>query len=409
MNVFALHLWREWREHRFALASLAVLLPLGTWLVSEPLSRGTIGDPLFRFGVTLAFAVVVLVVVGGELLGVDRRGVGLRWLERLPAGLAAAFRAKLAFFGVTVSCALAYGWSVAWLIGLSRLAPVLDGRVPRALPLLTLAAVWGLWTFAASAWALRGGLALLAAGLLLAAFGYPFWRVVDAGYRPTNAELQAWIASLAPSVLLGAWLAFVHGARLGRSTLFAAVLGLAPAAPVFVAAWIVSERRLEQRELLDPEAEDFLASSTIVTRDGRHAFVIGHNRRANWNPVQLPLHALHVDLEHGTMERLGEYVLTSARHRATDQILSAADELVVQVAEDETPLVFGLERGEPRAWAPRKKEPAWFWRGLGRFVMRPGEASVIRDPFRGRDFDVEELGRPAKGYLLVRPGRWLYG
>src|SRR6185503_17626544 len=123
-----------------------------------------------------------------------------------------AFRAKLAFFGLTLSAAIAYGWSVTWLIGLSRLAPVLDGaRVPKALPLLLLAAVWSLWTFAASAWSLRGGLALLAAGLLLAVIGYPLWRVVDAGYQPNDVELLAWIASLAPSALLGAWLAFVPG------------------------------------------------------------------------------------------------------------------------------------------------------------------------------------------------------
>ncbi|MEQ1894374.1 MAG: hypothetical protein ABL998_17680, partial [Planctomycetota bacterium] len=94
MTQFQLYLWREWREHRSALLALALVLPLATALLSWPLARGQIADPLFQGAVAAGFALVMLVVVGGELLAAERRGKVHGWLERLPGGLDGAFRAK---------------------------------------------------------------------------------------------------------------------------------------------------------------------------------------------------------------------------------------------------------------------------------------------------------------------------
>src|SRR5262245_28027647 len=157
MQALRLHVWREWREHRFALLALAAALPVCTSLLSMTLGRGSLGD-LFRLGVTLAFMAVFLVVVGGELLGGERRSGGSTWLERQPAGLVTAFRAKLVFFLVSIVGAAAVGWCTTWLIGVSRHAPLGRTMDWGTRLCILIAIVWSLWTFAVSAWTLRGGL-----------------------------------------------------------------------------------------------------------------------------------------------------------------------------------------------------------------------------------------------------------
>lgn len=409
MNTFSWHFWREWREHRFALITLAVVLPLGTWLLGLPLSRSTVNDPLFHAAASLAFAIVALVVVGGELLGSERRGTGLSWLERLPSGLAVAFRAKLAFFLVTMTFVALYGYGAGWLVGCLRPAHT-GGRAGHDLLLFQLLeVVLALWTFAASAWALRGGLSLLAAALILAVIGYPIWRVIDAGYQPNVAEMCTIAMILVPGALVSAWLAFVCGARLGRGTLSATLYGLAPTLPMLALAATWSSLRLGEREIFDPLAVDFRIGGRLITQDGRTAFVIGSHQPGNWARDAMPQYVVRVDLERGSFEKLGRFVFDSGIARFEDEH-GPRDAYALTVEEHDQPLVFDAANGEPLAWDPQRKLlDGWYFQGLGLYV-RPGKGkpNVIRDPFRGRDYPLAEFGDYSYwSELLVRPGKWL--
>jgi len=408
VNVFALQLWREWREHRFALLSLALVLPFATWLLALPFSRVLVNDPLFHSAAALGFAVVLLIAVGGELLGAERRGNGLRWLERLPAGLASAFRAKLAFFLLTTIAATVLGYGSGWLVGFLRPSVFASTRVVPGLSMLVLVSVvLGLWTFSVSAWALRGGLSLLAAALILAVVGYPLWRVKDAGYQPEWVELALLIALLAPAALLGAWLGFVRGARHGHGPARSALYGLAPVAPVLLVTASWSAVRLDERLVFDPLREDFALVGQMITSDGHYAIGYGLCFLERWDPEKLPRHALRIDLRTGVAETLGEYVSFRTRDVEGAHGLPRVDEFVLEVEGREAPLVFAAGDGAPRDWDARKPELGWYSQGLGAYLEPPGKSAVIRDPFRERDYPVSELGPQLRHQLWVRPGRWL--
>jgi hypothetical protein len=411
VSVFALQLWREWREHRSALLALLLVLPLGTWLFSQPLPRGALGDPFFRASVALGFVLVMLIVVGGELLGAERRGRGLGWLERLPSGLAGAFRAKLVLFLLGTIGAAAYGYGTACLVGLLRgthaSANPLFGEL---VPLTLLAAAWAMWTFAVSTWALRGGLALLAAALILGGLAFPIWRVIVAGYSWTHEEALWFSVLLGTSPLFGAWFAFVIGSRRGQSVLPSLLLSLAPVPAVLAitAGW--SWIRLEERDVFDPFARDFETMGTLVTEDGRTAFLEARNVPERWNRRALPWHALRIDLENGTCKPIEHVVRQFTRYTEEEHGYLRGDELVI-LTEDSQPLVYDLRDGGSRTFErERKDNSAWHFVGLGvyRFDVTD-RRGVVHDPFRSVDYPERRLGDVIfKGTLLVRPGLWLY-
>jgi len=410
VNTFRMQLWREWREHRVALLMLLTVLPLLGCMAAWVPPRAVLADPLVQSGAALTFVVVLLVATGGELLGLERRGPGLRWLERLPSGLNTAFLAKLLFLALTTTVVAVYG------LGVERSLALLRGVTPKAIHWEPFSFVAGVslvvWTFACSAWALRGGLSILAAALVLAVIGFPVWRVSDAGYTPTTAELATLLALLVPGALLGAWLGFVRGARRGGGTLGSALFGLAPAAAVLALSAGWSGMRMAERETFDPRAPGFLWHTVMVTNDGRVAFVHGQNQARGWKLDAMPEYALRIDLEHGSFETLGRSPKQFRRDHADERGLYEPDELVVVLEGQELPLVFDAEHGEPRAWDARRKSHGGLYRmGLGQCIFDVQRSqSVIRDPFRGRDYPRQRLGDVAqKGQLLVRPGRWLYG
>jgi hypothetical protein len=414
VSVFTLQLWREWREHRSALLALLLVLPLGTWLLSQPLPRGALGDPFFRAAVALGFVLVMLVAVGGELLGAERRGRGLGWLERLPSGLAGAFGAKLVLFLVTTTGVAAYGYGSACLVGLLRGTHASANPLFRELvPLTLLAAAWALWTFAASTWTLRGGLALFAAALVLGALAFPIWRVMHAGYNPTLNEILWLFMGHATSPLIGAWLGYVIGSRRGVTVWPSVLLGLAPATVALAVTMGWSALRMSERAAFDPLAGDFRAIDQTVTEDGRTALVIGGNELWRWNSSTTPLYVLRVDLEHGsfhTLGRMGERGFIYRRPIEGASGTTPQDELVVEV-EGREPLAFDIRTGELRPGDPKTKfrQPRR-WKGLGRIEWDGSRApSVIHDPFRERDYPVRALGDLYyRGDLWVRPGRWLH-
>ena len=376
-----------------------------------PLPRGTVGSPVFRAAVALTFAIVFLVAVGGELLGIDRRNGGLRWLERLPSGLGSAFGAKLAFFALGVVALAALGFASSWLVALFRHAENSEAWRERDTWLLVVPAlVLGVWTFAMASWTLRGGLALLAALLVLGGIGFPIWRVIDAGYSPRTSELQTLVAVLVSGAILGAWLAFVRGSRHGRGLAVSALVCIAPAGVAGTAATGWSLMRLAERKVFDPLATNFEISGPEVTADGHFAFAWGQNVPPRWNRNALPHHALRIDLERGTCERLGSLEHSFHYFREDEHGLLENDVLVI-VGADQAPRCFRMSDGESVAFdAQRKEGRAWHPKGLGQYRFDLSTRRVvIRDPFRQRDYTLGELGDAAtKGSLRVRPGRWLY-
>lgn len=409
MTVFALQLWREWREHRFALTLLAFVLPPVVALLALQLPPGVRADPFFPAAVALGFALVALVGVGGEALGVERRGA--RWLERLPSGLGGAFRAKLVFAVVSLALLTSLGLGVGTWIASRHPGPEVSASrlAELRLELAALVTVLGLWTFATSAWAQRGGLALLAAALVLAGLLFPAWRLVEAGYLPHPGWILTLAAGLAPTAALSAWLGFVCGGRLGRGPRFAALLGLAPTLPLLAGLLAWSSHTLAERDALDPLAPDFRMSDIRVTLDGRTAFVFGRHQLRDWRSDRMPFHALRVDLVRGTHEVLGGRLERKSDRYHEDEHGHTLPEAFEIDLEGREPLLFGAEDGEPRPWsvAPADSERPR-WKGLGREFRVTGEQARIRDRFRGRDYALAPFGwEVVTGQLLVRPGRWL--
>lgn len=408
MKVFALQLWREWREHRFALMLLAFVLPPVVVLLALQLPQGVRADPIFPAAVGLGFALVTLVGVGGEALGVERRGA--RWLERLPSGLAGAFDAKLVFTAVSLALLTSLGLGVGTWIASRHPGPEVSASrlIELRLELALLVAVLGLWTFATSAWAQRGGLALLAAALVLAVLGFPAWRLVEGGFVPSSDGVILLGVGLASTALVSAWLGFVRGGRLGHGPAFSALLGLAPTLPLLAGLLVWSSGKLAERDALDPQAADFWTREFHLTRDGRTAFVVGQHVRPDWRNEDAPLYALRIDLERGTHECLGPIIRFSERYHEDEHGRYLREAFEIDLGGRE-PLLFGAEDGEPRPWsvAPAYSERPR-WKGLGRELRVIGGQPQVRDRFRGRDYPLARLGQDIQASrLLVRPGRWL--
>lgn len=408
MNQFRLHLWREWREHRLALLVLFLVLPLLGWGFARVAPRAVLGDPLVQSGAALSFVVVLLVATGGELLGTERRGPGLQWLERLPSGLNTAFLAKLLFLAITTTVAAWYGLNVA------RSFALLRGVQPRTFrwePFFFTAGVsLVVWTFACSVWALRGGVSVFAALLVVGAVGHPLIDLELKGYSLSASQLEAFTWLSAVGGLSGAWLGFVRGGRLSRPPRWSALLGIAPVVPLLLATWSWASQRLQERDVLDPVADNFMGECEAVSEDGRYALMIGRHHLSGWGEEAMPNHALRVDLRHGTWELLGRFQRCQRLSREGEHGLFRTSAIALFFA-DRTAQVFELETGVLRPHvAEVRGEPAWYALGLGQYVKasRRDEA-VVRDPFRGRDYPLTSLRfrRDSGSEILVRPGRWL--
>src|SRR5687768_3901534 len=153
MNTLSTYLWKEWREQRATLAALALLLALGIAAVIGALPRTLANDPLVFQGAVAIAVLAAIMSTGSDLLAREHGGAALRFLERMPAGLQTAFRAKLVFFFGALAAAAAYGALVALAAAFVRSgsAPraLLDGSAPWLIGLLLLVSTW---VFAASAW-----------------------------------------------------------------------------------------------------------------------------------------------------------------------------------------------------------------------------------------------------------------
>jgi hypothetical protein len=438
VNAFPTYLWKEWREQRATLGLLALALAVGVGVVVSTLPRTAAGDPLtFQCVQALALAATVF-SVGADLLARERER-GLRFLERQPAGLAAAFRAKLAFLVLAMGAALVFGALLA--LAAARLR---TGAWPE-LPLDLEFAQWigvllvlPLWTFAVSAWMPTSALTLPASALLLAAFAWPAIPVILRYplYRPTDAQVWIFAALCVLGAPASAWAAFVVGSRAGRTRRTAACAGLAVAALAFAPSWCwAGMRYLAARNAARNAPLEFRVA--WVGTNGRYAFVNVQRSTLTGEDEDNPWSALVVDLADGSWRFAGArdasgFTMMRGVHRDGSVPESpCASPLILfnrtvepWIEEQVDPLSAERlsaalpatpPRVTPASFGLAQDPPSWFVRaaGLGwRMQYRDGN----RDRFRyldaeGRVLTDEDLPRDEHGrtatLVLIRPGRWL--
>lgn len=346
MSTLRLYVWKEWREHRLALlmvALIAVGIMSGAWFV-VPL--GVLHDPLFPSVSGLVGVLLALLAVGGELLS-ERRSSGLNWLERLPAGHATPFWAKLLFHVPLTLAAGLLGIALAFVAAWTRgVAPETVDDL--GLALLLLGALFSLWTFAASAWSSRSVLALFSAGFVLAGLGVPIWYLGLKGYQMQPWEFWTGVTLLLVGWFPSAWLGFVVAGRFGRGPGLGGALGFSAAVASFLPFWGWSAWQLHERDRFDPDLAGFEIRSAVVTDDVRTAFVEAWVRNDHWHPEAIPASVLRVDLEDGTWETLlqGDVRLAPWNFNTAD--CREADNVHIYARGEQTAeFTFYLASGKP--------------------------------------------------------------
>src|SRR5262245_17401313 len=108
MKILKLYLWKEWRDQRTAVLALALLLPAAILATAFFVPLRSLRDPLALLCAASAASRLSLLAIGSDLLPGELRRGRVRFLERLPSGLPAAFAAKLAFLLATVGGAGLY-------------------------------------------------------------------------------------------------------------------------------------------------------------------------------------------------------------------------------------------------------------------------------------------------------------
>lgn len=152
MQVFRAYLRKEWCEQRLVIVALAIGLFVATGLIGLVLEWETMELSFTYDWVVSMCAGAALLTVGSDLFARERHRGQLQFLERVPAGLSAAFHGKLAFFALVLIGSVLYGCLLAALSGL-----VFAGSFPLADfagrgTLIAALSVAALWVFAVSTW-----------------------------------------------------------------------------------------------------------------------------------------------------------------------------------------------------------------------------------------------------------------
>jgi len=434
MSVARAYLWKEWRDQRSALLGLAAVLPFlaGGALAMDP---GGWVDPWTG---AAAGAFAALLVVGTDLVPGERRRARMGFLERLPAGLGAAFTAKLVMFLASVLGAAAYGAALVALALVVRGEPVIAPDVHTARFLLPGLAC-ALWAFAVSGWVPRSTLAFPTALVCIALLCWPGWLFYGRfpAFDPLPWEPWAFLGVCTAGACASAWASFVLGCRFSGGTGRAARRGLLIALPLLAPAWAWAGLRLYSATSIDPAAEDFYIQDCYVGLRADRAFVNARRMRAGRpgrSGTAGPSHPLVVELESGAWREAGEveaYFARPATHPADGRSERPALFERVWLRAPGGDVEYDGLTGEPVTVA-RPAQPGIAppgaaelglarglfvlgWAGLGYRVAAAEDGrlrtSGVFDPFRERYVALEELAALPElaGFrdLWVRDGAWL--
>lgn len=416
MSVFRLYLWKEWREQRQAVLALLGMLPVLVLAIAGGWKARQVSHPYFALFCGLLSLATVLLAIGAELLGQDRRARE-QWLERLPAGLAGAYPAKLALFALTSTLALGYGLGLASLGAALRGRPALDFLdLAVEAPLIALlalgaAAVLATWTFAASAWCGRGMIALLVGGLVVGGMALVARHFALLGFTPPLREVLAVTVVLALAGLVSARVGFVQGRRLGRGPLATAARGL-PAGALCVlpvAGW--SLHQLRDRVAFDLAAPDCYVYGAWISGNGRVALLYAVRENERWEDERS--HVVRVDFEHRTYRVIGGPGARWAQ--VAEDIgqtpLQEPEEIWVEGEELSEPLVLDSLTGElvPGASGESTASMGRFRCAGHGFAISDGDSYVqeLVDPYHGLRVRPSELGIEAWWRVRIGPETWL--
>ena len=429
-----LYLWKEWRDQRATLGWLAaaMLLIAGGGMLLGP-SRPMSADP-WLVVVTMGLAYLgVLLTVGSDLLPGEIVRSRTSFLERLPAGLGAAFLAKFIFFLMVSVGAMVYGVLLLVLFSTIRTGAIPD-RLFSDSYLFPALVFFGpsLWVFTVSAWVPRNSLAIPGAAVLIAILGWPMWLALlsDMWHVSHLREGAGFVLLCYVGAPMSAWYSFTRGLRFGRSPRRAACRGILFAVLFVSPAWALAGHRIYQFRTIDPTASDFRVwSDCIVGPNARFAFVTGYREGV------LSSHVLIVDLTTGEWRSEGTGYWSSCpvashhfriRREGIDEehawiIRPGGGDPVMYDTRSALPEVDG----PPSAFSCAASLPAGIIdhgdlrnlrrRGLGFEVdlRRRGEKEIVRlyDPFRRKAFSLDCLPEDIERYshsTMIRPGRWLY-
>lgn len=240
MNRLRPHLWMEWREQRGAVIGLAFALPLLVMAVAwiPALFGHAIRLSAVETGAAAAFA--ALLAIGTALLPEDAGPQRQRFLERLPGGLTAVFRAKLVFFALSLEAAAAYGLALGYIVArLTESGPVAVDFDRMTVFFLLPALGASLWTFAVSAWVPRGALAFPVSCSWIALMCWPAW-VYYADFEWVGTlvwEPLMFFGLCLVGTIVSARISFVSGFSQAGNHGRAALLGLLAAIPFLAPAW----------------------------------------------------------------------------------------------------------------------------------------------------------------------------
>lgn len=219
--VFRAYLWKEWREQRKLLGALALGLVLIVGMIVTFADWRDIDSSFTYTWVTVLCLCSAILTVGSDLFARERKGEQLGFLERLPAGLSMAFRAKLVFFLILIIASILFG------LGITALGGLFFGEgVPRfsvnpwyrhgLAILITLS----LWIFAVSTWApssvTAAPFAIVMLGVLVAPVAV--FHLLMQRTIPWPLPYLGWfLGSLALGAILGVRVCFVNASSRSRS------------------------------------------------------------------------------------------------------------------------------------------------------------------------------------------------
>jgi len=409
VSTFRLYLWKEWREQRGALFALALLLPALVTLIGYQLPRRLATSTTFVAVVTALSVVLMLVVVGGELLGGERRRE-LAWLERLPRGLDAAFPAKLSVFVGTTAMALVAGFALGF--GVTQLRGGASGssfQPARDLEhlLLTIGCAVAVapWVFSASAWCPRGPLAFAGGALLAFGLAFPLFAFDHFGYQPEAWELVAGSTLFLAGALVSAWVGF-NRQRLGASLRSVCLSGGGCGALALVPFWPWAGLQLHARHAIVLDSEDCRFGVAWVSEDARVAILEVQVDSSRWH-TSVPSRAVWIDLERAEFHELPvDWPGFWRQGLATERSASGYESFSVR-SEDEC-LAFDARTGEPVRGEGLPSDPVNLESaGHGWYYRDDEYERVFIDPYSGLKLGESELGLTWGDEVYIGPHGWL--